>query len=70
MRIADIGLRRAMIVTPVNVLHNWRQEFIKWKPIELKALRVFMMDDVPRFAINVYILYRESMDHGSSFIYV
>ncbi|XP_078427682.1 P-loop containing nucleoside triphosphate hydrolases superfamily protein [Wolffia australiana] len=48
LRLADIGLRKAIIVTPVNVLHNWRQEFIKWKPIELKALRVFMMDSVPR----------------------
>lgn len=49
MRSVDIGLRTAIIVTPVNVLHNWRHEFLKWKPVELKALRVFMMDDVPRF---------------------
>ncbi|CAA7390656.1 unnamed protein product [Spirodela intermedia] len=48
MRSVDIGLRTAIIVTPVNVLHNWRHEFLKWKPVELKALRVFMMDDVPR----------------------
>ncbi|KAJ0568334.1 putative DNA helicase chromatin remodeling SNF2 family [Helianthus annuus] len=27
MRSVDIGLRAAMIVTPVNVLHNWRHEF-------------------------------------------
>ncbi|CAA6655410.1 unnamed protein product [Spirodela intermedia] len=39
MRSVDIGLRTAIIVTPVNVLHNWRHEFLKWKPVELKALR-------------------------------
>ncbi|QHO34705.1 protein CHROMATIN REMODELING 20 isoform X1 [Arachis duranensis] len=48
MRCVDLGLRTALIVTPVNVLHNWRQEFIKWKPSELKQLRVFMLEDVPR----------------------
>jgi len=50
MRCVDLGLRTALIVTPVNVLHNWRQEFIKWRPSELKPLRVFMLEDVPRFA--------------------
>ncbi|XP_008441788.2 protein CHROMATIN REMODELING 20 isoform X5 [Cucumis melo] len=48
MRSADLGLRTALIVTPVNVLHNWRQEFFKWKPSELKPLRIFMLEDVPR----------------------
>ncbi|KAL8246018.1 hypothetical protein R6Q59_007234 [Mikania micrantha] len=48
MRCVDIGLRAAMIVTPVNVLHNWRHEFNKWKPTEFKALRVYMLEDVPR----------------------
>ncbi|XP_014513463.1 protein CHROMATIN REMODELING 20 isoform X1 [Vigna radiata var. radiata] len=48
MRCVDLGLRTALIVTPVNVLHNWRQEFIKWRPSELKPLRVFMLEDVPR----------------------
>ncbi|KAI4350074.1 hypothetical protein L6164_010597 [Bauhinia variegata] len=48
MRSVDLGLRTALIVTPVNVLHNWRQEFIKWRPSELKPLRVYMLDDVPR----------------------
>lgn len=50
MRSVDLGLRTALIVTPVNVLHNWRTEFIKWAPIELKRLRVFMLEDVSRFA--------------------
>ncbi|KAM7250359.1 hypothetical protein ACFE04_022242 [Oxalis oulophora] len=45
MRIADLGLRTALVVTPVNVLHNWRQEFMKWKPLEVKPLRVFMLED-------------------------
>ncbi|XP_077229028.1 protein CHROMATIN REMODELING 20-like isoform X2 [Tasmannia lanceolata] len=48
MRIVDLGLRTALIVTPVNVLHNWRQEFMKWRPLELRPLRVFMLEDVSR----------------------
>ncbi|XVF06452.1 hypothetical protein REPUB_Repub06bG0049200 [Reevesia pubescens] len=48
MRIVDLGLKTALIVTPVNVLHNWRQEFMKWRPSEVKPLRVFMLEDVPR----------------------
>ncbi|KAK7376285.1 hypothetical protein VNO78_34749 [Psophocarpus tetragonolobus] len=48
MRCVDLGLRTALIVTPVNVLHNWRQEFIKWRPSELKQLKVFMLEDVAR----------------------
>lgn len=50
MRSTDLGLRTALIVTPVNVLHNWRHEFLKWKPSEVKQLRVFMLEDVSRFA--------------------
>ncbi|XP_065852445.1 protein CHROMATIN REMODELING 20 isoform X2 [Euphorbia lathyris] len=48
MRSVDLGLKTALIVTPVNVLHNWRKEFMKWRPSELKPLRVFMLEDVPR----------------------
>ncbi|GMI79137.1 hypothetical protein like AT1G08600 [Hibiscus trionum] len=48
MRSVDLGLKTALIVTPVNVLHNWRQEFMKWRPVELKPIRVFMLEDVPR----------------------
>ncbi|KAL6641027.1 hypothetical protein ACP70R_019208 [Stipagrostis hirtigluma subsp. patula] len=48
MRCAQLGLRTALIVTPVNVLHNWRKEFTKWRPAELKPLRVFMLEDVAR----------------------
>ncbi|KAG5611116.1 hypothetical protein H5410_022397 [Solanum commersonii] len=48
MRSVDLGLKTALIVTPVSVLHNWRQEFIKWEPSEMKPLRVFMLEDVPR----------------------
>ncbi|OVA02313.1 SNF2-related [Macleaya cordata] len=48
MRNVDLGLKSALIVTPVNVLHNWRHEFTKWRPEELKALRVFMLEDVSR----------------------
>lgn len=46
MRCVDIGLRTALIVTPVSVLHNWRKEFEKWRPDEVKALRVYMLEDV------------------------
>ncbi|XP_008807947.1 protein CHROMATIN REMODELING 20 isoform X2 [Phoenix dactylifera] len=48
MRTADLGLKTALVVTPVNVLHNWRQEFVKWKPVERKPLRVYMLEDVTR----------------------
>ncbi|KAL3654023.1 hypothetical protein CASFOL_003704 [Castilleja foliolosa] len=48
MRSADLGLKTALIVTPVSVLHNWRYEFTKWRPSELKPLRIYMLDDVPR----------------------
>ncbi|KAK9919402.1 hypothetical protein M0R45_027996 [Rubus argutus] len=48
MRSIDLGLKTALIVTPVNVLHNWRQEFLKWRPSEVKPLRVFMLEDVSR----------------------
>lgn len=51
LRSIDLGLRTALIVTPVNVLHNWRKEFMKWRPSELKPLRVFMLEDVSRFNI-------------------
>lgn len=49
MRSIDLGLKTALIVTPVNVLHNWRQEFLKWRPSEVKPLRVFMLEDVSRY---------------------
>lgn len=48
MRIVDLGLKTALIVAPVSVLHNWRQEFTKWEPLEVKPLRVCMLEDVPR----------------------
>lgn len=48
MRSVDLGLRTALIVTPVSVLHNWRHEFMKWRPSELKPLRTYMVEDVPR----------------------
>ncbi|PUZ38800.1 hypothetical protein GQ55_9G225000 [Panicum hallii var. hallii] len=48
MKCAQLGLRTALIVTPVNVLHNWRKEFSRWRPAELKPLRVFMLEDVAR----------------------
>lgn len=48
MRSVDLGLKTALIVTPVNVLHNWRQEFRKWEPKEFKPLRVYMLEDKPR----------------------
>ncbi|KAL5224296.1 hypothetical protein ABZP36_010935 [Zizania latifolia] len=51
MRCAQMGLHTALIVTPVNVLHNWRKEFIKWRPTELKPLRVYMLEDVSRVNI-------------------
>ncbi|KAJ0967213.1 hypothetical protein J5N97_024130 [Dioscorea zingiberensis] len=48
MRSIDLGLRTALVVTPVNVLHNWFQEFLKWRPSELKPLRVLMLEEVAR----------------------
>lgn len=48
MRVVELGLKTALIVTPVNVLHNWRREFVKWTPSEYKPLRVYMLEDVSR----------------------
>lgn len=48
MQAVDLGLKTALIVTPVNVLHNWRQEFAKWRPFDLDPLPVFMLEDVSR----------------------
>jgi len=48
MRSVDLGLKTALVVAPVNVLHNWRQEFKKWEPTEFKPLRVYMLEDRPR----------------------
>ncbi|XP_015697378.1 protein CHROMATIN REMODELING 20 isoform X2 [Oryza brachyantha] len=55
MRCTQLGLRTVLIVTPVNVLHNWKKEFIKWRPTELKPLRVYMLEDVARANI-LYLL--------------
>ena len=44
----DLGLRTALIVTPVNVLHNWPDEFEKWKPPECKTIRVYVLDEASR----------------------
>lgn len=49
MRCVDLGFKTALIVTPVNVLHNWRIEFMKWRPSEVKPLRIFMLEDVSRY---------------------
>lgn len=54
MRSVDLGLKTALIVTPVSVLHNWRYEFSKWRPLELKPLRVFMLGDVSRFGFIIF----------------
>ncbi|KAL1542519.1 DNA helicase [Salvia divinorum] len=45
MRCADLGLKTALILTPISVLHNWHHEFSKWRPSELKPLRIFMLKD-------------------------
>ncbi|GJZ58605.1 protein chromatin remodeling 20 isoform X1, partial [Tanacetum coccineum] len=47
-----------VVVTPVNVLHNWKHEFEKWKPTEFKHLRVFMLDDIPRLRIDLLMKWR------------
>ncbi|EEC67097.1 hypothetical protein OsI_33891 [Oryza sativa Indica Group] len=59
MRCIQLGLRTALIVTPVNVLHNWKKEFIKWCPAELKPLRVYMLEDVPRCRANIQYLLKK-----------
>ncbi|XP_057784554.1 LOW QUALITY PROTEIN: protein CHROMATIN REMODELING 20-like [Salvia miltiorrhiza] len=48
MRCADLGLKTALILTPVSVLHNWHHEFSKWRPSELKPLGIFMLKDARR----------------------
>ncbi|KAJ3682438.1 hypothetical protein LUZ60_015011 [Juncus effusus] len=55
MRTVDLGLRSVLIVTPVNVLHNWKIEFKKWQPTELKPLRVYLLEDVTRVK-RLYLL--------------
>uniref|UniRef100_A0A0E0M8C6 ATP-dependent helicase ATRX n=1 Tax=Oryza punctata TaxID=4537 RepID=A0A0E0M8C6_ORYPU len=59
MRCIQLGLHTALIVTPVNVLHNWKKEFIKWCPAELKPLRVYMLEDVPRCRANIQYLLKK-----------
>ncbi|MCO5556933.1 hypothetical protein L7F22_010488 [Adiantum nelumboides] len=44
----DLGLRTALIVTPVNVLHNWPDEFEKWTPVETKNIHVYVLDETSR----------------------
>jgi hypothetical protein len=55
LRCAKLDLRTALVVTPVNVLHNWRKEFTKWCPAELKPLRVFMLEDVTRCEYDLFL---------------
>lgn len=56
MRSVDLGLRTALVVTPVNVLHNWKQEFVRWAPSELKSLRIFMLGDVSRYQMLLWFM--------------
>ena len=51
MRSVDLGLKTALVVAPVNVLHNWKHEFKKWEPKEFKPLRVYMLEDKSRFLL-------------------
>lgn len=53
-RSIDLGLKTAIIVAPVNVLHNWKHEFLKWKPLDVKALHVYMLEDVLRFNLILH----------------
>jgi hypothetical protein len=69
MRCTQLGFRTALIVTPVNVLHNWREEFTKWHPVELKPLRVYMMEDVTRYVFFWVMLSYVSLLHVVNFIY-
>uniref|UniRef100_A0ACD5WXU6 Uncharacterized protein n=5 Tax=Avena sativa TaxID=4498 RepID=A0ACD5WXU6_AVESA len=55
MRCTQLGFHTSLIVTPVNVLHNWRKEFTKWHPAELKPLSVYMLEDVARVK-RLYLL--------------
>ncbi|CAO2827435.1 unnamed protein product [Amaranthus hypochondriacus] len=48
MRSVDLGLKTALVVAPVNVLHNWKHEFKKWEPKEFKPLRVYMLEEKSR----------------------
>lgn len=57
IRCANVGLKTALILTPVSVQHNWRHEFLKWRPSDLKPLRVFMLEDAPRFAFHFFFVW-------------
>lgn len=52
MKKKDLRLRTALIVTPVNVLLNWPDEFAKWKPVEMKKLYVYVMDERSRYLFS------------------
>ncbi|XP_024539294.1 protein CHROMATIN REMODELING 20 isoform X1 [Selaginella moellendorffii] len=44
MRNVDLNFKTVLVVVPVNVLHNWKREFEKWRPAEVAPLEVSMLD--------------------------
>lgn len=48
LKTKQLGFRTALIVTPVNVLLNWPDEFEKWSPSEMKQIPVYILDEFNR----------------------
>ena len=44
----ELGMKTVMIVLPVNVLFNWKEEFEKWQCMSDYKVRIFMLEDVPK----------------------
>lgn len=40
MSVSDSGISKALILIPVNALHNWMKEFLYWVPNEKRNYEV------------------------------
>lgn len=43
MSVKETGISKALILIPVNALHNWMKEFLHWIPNEDRQYEIFML---------------------------